>query len=225
MALVTANGRDVLYGTIELPLSGAWYADLFFDNEDATGLTGPCQIIVDGGFTLNGTSFRSAEFLNYRGIRVMAGAAGLGNMAKGQDYQNTSIGTVLRDLLRAAGETLSSTADAPTLATPLAGYTVFNAPVGRELAALFGDQRIATVSWRMLPDGTLWVGPETWPDSGLVDTNDFLTLAFSAGINVASLGIESPNILPGTLLNGRKVSYIEYKIQDGEVRARAAYAT
>jgi hypothetical protein len=74
------------------------------------------------------------------------------------------------------------------------------------------------VTWRVLPDGTIWAGPETWPDSGLT-TDDYQILDEDPREGTALLGVEAPVLLPGTALAGRRVSYVEHLINAEGVRS------
>ncbi len=96
-------------------------------------------------------------------------------------------------------------------------------PVGRSIAALFGDARAAKATWRMLPDGSLWVGPETWSDSGMAEPDDFTEIDESPELAAVDLGVDARWPMPGTLLAGRRVSYTEITIEGGAVRARVLF--
>lgn len=222
MALVTANGRPVFAGsTISMPLSGAWVGDLVVDGADS--MAGACEIVITGGLTFKGTAFRAGAWLDKQRVRVSPGAGGLGKTARAQHYRSTTIKAVLSDLLRAAGEKLSPTADAAILGKSLAAYTQMAAPVGRAISALLGDPRTTRASWRMLPNGTLWVGLEAWADSKLVDPEDYQDLAEAPDLGSMEFGIESPGPAPGQLLGGRKIGLVEYAITDAGVRGRAFF--
>lgn len=217
MAFVTLNGTPVYDGVICIPRMGAWTADLAIDQDVA--VTGPCTLAIDGGLTLVGTAERTGVWLGTARLQVVAGANGLRKMATPRHYRQTTLRMVLQDLLAAAGERLSGTADATTLALTFPGWATIALPVGIMVAALLDDSRIqAAASWRMLPDGTLWVGRETWPDSGLVNLTDYQDLAEQPEDGTLELGVEAPRLLPGTTLGGRRVSYVEHRLNGDGAR-------
>ena len=76
-------------------------------------------------------------------------------------------------------------------------------------------------SWRVLADGTVWVGTEAWPDSGLLEQTDYVETNEWPGENRIELGVETLKLLPGTTLGDRKVSFVEHILRDGYVRSRA----
>jgi hypothetical protein len=148
---------------------------------------------------------------------VAPGADGLRKPARAVHYSSTKRGTVLKDLLRAGGEKLSGTADQGVLGAALPFYTQIANPVGLSISALFADTGAV---WRMLPDGTLWVGQETWPDSGLTP-EDYANLGEQSHLALVELGVDARFPLPGQKLDdGRKVSSTEVSIEGGAVRAR-----
>lgn len=220
MAFALLNGLPVFHGLVVMPRSGAWTADLQVDS--AAVVTGPCTLAISGGLTLVGTAHRTGVWLDTARMRVVAGADGLGKTARPQHYRQTTLRVVLLDLLKMAGETLSPTADATTLGLTFPAWWTMALPIGRMVAALLEDTRIPETSWRMLPDGSLWVGPETWPDSKLVDLVDYQDLEEWPEDGKLELGVEAPVLVPGTLIGGRRVSRVEHRI-DGETARTAAW--
>jgi hypothetical protein len=215
MALVTANKLAVISASIQMPRLGAWTADLVVDAQ--AELTGRCTIEIDGGLTLVGAATRTGVFADTAYVRVTAGNDGLRRIVKPKHYRDPNLRTVLADLLRTANETLSSTADPATMATSYPAWTTVGHSVGAAISALLQDRRL-NVMWRMLPDGSLWVGPETWPDSGLRDVADFQILSEQPHEGKLELGVEAPSLVPGMALEGRRLSYVEHRIGDGAVR-------
>lgn len=216
MALVEVNGHGVVDGRIWFPRTGAWHAELRVDSTDP--VTGAVTIsIADGRLVLRGTVWRGAEYVDTSFLNIVGGAGGLRSIARARAYTQTSLRIVLGDLLAGAGEKLSPTSDAATLARPLAAWTTPALPVGQAIARALRSAA-PTASWRVLPDGTIWVGPETWPDSGLT-TDDYQIMDEDPRQLTAELGVEAPVLLPGTTLAGRRVSRVEHVIGAEGVRS------
>ena len=219
MAFASLNGAPVLTGVICIPRVGAWTADLSVDRDQA--VTGACTLAIDGGLTLIGTVAQGGVWLGTAHLQVVGGANGLGKTARPQHYRQTTLGAVLRDLMATAGERLTASADATTLALSLPMWATIAQPVGRMVAALLEDIRLpAATSWRVLADGTVWVGQETWPDSKLVNLTDYQDLAEAPEEGTLELGVEAPRLLPGTTLGGRRVSYVEHRLTGDGARTR-----
>ncbi|HSS39712.1 MAG TPA: hypothetical protein VLT58_13175 [Polyangia bacterium] len=218
MALVEVNGAGVIDGRLFFSRSGAWHAELRVDS--LTEIAGAVTIsIADGRLVLNGTAWRGAEYVDTAFVRVVAGADGLRKLALARGYNQTSVRVVLGHLLGDAGERLSPTADAATLARPLTSWTTAALPTGVVITRLL-QSAAPGASWRALADGTIWVGPETWPDSGL-STDDYQILDEDPRQLVAHLGVEAPLLLPGTTLAGRRVSRVEHTLDAEGVRTWA----
>lgn len=209
MALVSINGQDGVETRICMPRTGAWHVDALVDDPDA--LIGPVTIDINNGdLTMSGTVVRSGVFADTGHLRISAGAAGLGMSATPQHYQGPTVRTVLSDLLGNAGETLSGTADAGILATGLDAWTTTATPIGTLVTLLLAAAAPGS-SWRMLPDGTLWVGRETWPDLG-TDSTTYQIFEDSAESGTMLIGVDVPLALVGTTFEGRKVSYTEANV-------------
>jgi hypothetical protein len=218
MALVTANKLPVISAKIDMPRLGAWTADLMVDTPQK--LTGRVTIECARGLTLVGTVTRGDVWQDSGYVRVSAGNDGLRRTAKKKFYRAPNMRTVLADLLRAANETLSGTSDSGTIGTSYPAWTVIERPVGEQISALLMDRRLNVV-WRMLPDGTLFVGPETWPESPLRDNADYQRLVEAPQSGCIELGVESPTLLPGVALGGRRTSYVKHAVDAGAVRTTA----
>lgn len=219
MAYATLNGSPILSASIGMPRVGAWHADVALPATAA--ITGRCTLAVDGGLTLVGTVKRSDVWLETVKLRMVAGAGGLGRLAKPQHYRQTRLSVVLADLLKTAGETLASDADSAALALSFGSWATMANPVGVMVSALLADGRLPeATAWRMKPDGTLWLGPETWPESGLVNVVEYQDLEEHPQDGRLELGVEALRLLPGTVLDGRRVSYVEHVLTGDAARTR-----
>jgi hypothetical protein len=218
MSLVTANGVSVLGGSILMPLVGVWTADLVVDRADS--LTAGASVSIEAdGFTLKGTIApeRAGEFLDATHVRVIGGKGGLAKTAQPRSYAQPGayVRDVLNGLAQDSGETFATTTDAAFLATNLVAWAVMAVPVSQAMATLL--QVVAPdLSWRILPDGTLWIGSESWTSSGV----QFEILEQDPTHGQYELGVESPSIAPGVeLADVGKVSRVEHRIGDDGVRS------
>src|SRR6185437_8175398 len=214
MALLTANGQDVLEAKSSRRRTGAWSWDLLVDDPDA--LTGKVTISVnDGALTFVGTATRSGVFSDTGHVRVIAGAGGLSTVATARSYNSPSVAGVLADLLSDAGETLSPAADAGILAQELDAWTTGARPIADLVSLLLASGSPGSI-WRSLPDGTIWIGNETWPDAG-IDSSLYQIFEDSAETNSMLVGCDAPFRLPGATFEGRKVGYVEDTVgQEGQ---------
>jgi hypothetical protein len=216
MALANVNGADVLVGRIYLPRVGVWHADLALDTEDTSNLTGAVTLDIGGGqLTLVGTAYRVGAAFHTVTIRMLGGAGGLSTVIPPKYYQGVPLSLPLQDILTAAGETLSPTTDPVALQTLLMQWTRLQGKASDCLDALIESASNSDeIGWRVLPDGTVFVGPETWPPV----TIDYDLLSDDENLACAELGVETPTLIPGTLLAGRQVSFVEHAIEPKRTR-------
>lgn len=202
MALLTVNGFPLIKGEIRLPRVGVWSADLKIDTLSTVGVGGAVTIAsTDGKFSYAGVAYREGIYTNTLTMRVIGGAGGLspapggiGSVLPAKFYQGTSIGTVLSDILTACGETLAPSSDQTVLGTGLTKWTRIQGSGKRAIQHLFDN--VAT-SWRTLPDGTFWVGTDTYPPAPSTPF-DLLDRHFGEGRVI--VGSQQPFVSPGTLL-------------------------
>lgn len=222
MALVTVNDVGVLSGVISMPLVGVWIADLKIDQPDGTGFDAGTAVTISGesGWSLSGTVApdRSGDFLDAVHVRVLGGKAGMAKTAQAKAYVQP--GAYARDVIKglasSAGESVSSTADSVIMATNLTAWAVMAVPCARALETLL-DVVAPAAHWRILADGTLWVGNESW--TSLDGTYDLLSANPTEGFY--DLGVEAPTITPGVSITSvGNVNRVEHEIAADKIRSR-----
>lgn len=223
MALVTCNGIAVISGQVERPLTGVWTADLVLDQPDGSGFSPGTKVTLaaDNGYTLNGVvdPHRTGDFLDAVHVRILGGAGGMGNTSTARNLVQP--GAFVRDVLNAlaidSGESLSSTVDAGFLSSNLTAWSVIGGnPVSQNLRALLNIVEPG-FNWRILADGTLWMGSESWPRAS--GTYEVMTQNPADGSY--EIGVDSPFVVPGTnLANVGHVSRVLDTITAGRLRSR-----
>lgn len=227
MSLVTANNVAVLSGTIAMPLVGVWTADLVLDQVDGTGFDAGTRVTISSTssddlttFTLSGVVAprRTGSFLDAVHVRIIGGAGGLARMASARSYVQPGafVRDVVNGLTQDSGEMLSGTADAGFLGGNLTAWAVMTMPVSQALETLIGIVSPA-INWRILADGTLWIGTESW--TAITPTID--SIEQSPMYGTFDLGVETPSIVPGTSISGvGNINRVEHQISAGKIRSR-----
>lgn len=203
----------VVRGAITMPRNGAWVAVVHVDTQDKPA--GKVQISA-GALTLLGTVNRATVYGGITRVRVVAGGDGLRKTTAPKHYTSPVLELPLRELAAGAGETVSSTSDPAALRTQLRAWTTIAMETGAMIEGLVSLAPAGT-QWRMLADGSIWVGPETWPESGIKDARELDENPEEASVVMAT---DVPRIIPGTVVNGRRVDYVEHKITPEEYRAK-----
>lgn len=220
MARYTFAGFDAFSVVLTLPRHGLWHADVELNANDVGSISGQQPLIV-GNLTLRGSaSGRAGIFKDHAKLRVIGGASGLSGIAVAKGYQNATFGRIFTDVLTAAGEKVSPTCDASVMGIQFPKWSTLARPLNLTLEGLVQRAPTGTL-WRTLPDGTFWVGSESWPDSGLVKGRDYQLVMEEANLQRQVLGVESPSLLPGTLLMGRRVSSVTHIATSKRIRTVA----
>src|SRR6185295_18490020 len=175
-ALVTCAGADLQEGAVYLPARGAWLARLVLDTPKKP--TGQVTIAAEKGFTLKGTVIDpGGVFFHSAHVLVVGGAGGLKKLCTPAAYHGASLSDPLNAVLATGGETLSSTVSASVTGLILQQWTVVSVPVSAALDDLCGAASEAlgkVITWRVLDDGTVWLGEETWPAAKMPAGSDLL---------------------------------------------------
>jgi hypothetical protein len=204
LQLPNGQTRNVTSGQVLLPRTGCWIADLRIDEREDL----PDLVVLDLGAVEMPAAVTQAELIGgMTEVRLVGGTGGMGEISRPKHYHRPLARHVLGDLLRDAGERLAASSTPGVLSTEFEAWTTLALPTGALLASLCalagGD-----VNWRVLADGTIWIGRETWPDSGVVSRS-----IDSDGANAASIvGTDIPGLWPGTLLNGRRVDHVRHDL-------------
>lgn len=217
MALLTLGDAPVLSGSLVRPLRGAWSADLEVDADAAP--TGTLTL-AGAGLSLVGTVVTSQSWNDRQRARIVGGKGGLGKVVGPAFYRSTTLRTVVSVLLSSVGETLSTTSDATTLATPIPVWVRLGGTAGACLDALLSVYA-ASALWRVLPDGSVYVGPATWPtvtSTAVVQDN-------RGDEDVADLAGEDLSLDAGVTVSGRKVGLARHRIRPGGLRSEAWWYT
>lgn len=207
------NGLPLLSAELTRPRVGAWRADVDADGEDV--IESPVTVNLQGREFV-GTVVRSGFMGGRTSARIVGGRGGLSRQLPAKNYSSGVVKAlgVLADILRGAGETLAATADATLLSRQLKGWQREEGPVNHALVTLLDAIQ---ASWRILPDGSIWVGVDSYatvdPEHELLDED------WSAG--VLTLAVESPDLEPGTTFRGHRIEQVVHRLSRNALRTEA----
>lgn len=208
MSYATLNGRGVTRGIIRVPRIGVWTADVQLQGGDR--LDGKVVLALNGKQQYAGTVFRAASSNDSVPMRIIGGAGALRAVLPPRTYQSVPLSTVLADL----GESLSATIDSAVLSIRLDKWVRPRGQAAQGLQAVLSALNVE--AWRVLPDGSLWLGKEAWPTVNvpyqLVDEGPTRGTATVWTDDV-------PTIFPGVVVDGRRVSRLEYEFNADRLRS------
>lgn len=214
MAEVTVGGLRCVLCALTVPRVGAWVADVDLDSDTAPA--GRVVLSIDGVERVGAVVRGAVASGSWRG-RLVGGTGGLARVLDAVALRGSTLADVLADALRAAGETPSTTSSGLERVAPL--WARIAGPASTAVADV---ARAAGVSWRMLSDGTVRVGADTWAEqrpSGAVDVLEDLPESGRLVLGGDVLGIDVGRTL---ILPGRtpvRVEQIEIRATPRELRA------
>lgn len=213
MSHTTLNDAPVVVGRLTLPRQGVWHADLMVDAPEAP--KGAVTLRVGQKLTLQGTVLHANVFAGRVRCRIVGGAGRLATEVAPKFYAGCPRRLPLTDLCEATGERIAAGTDKAFLDDVLTpSWTRVRGPAASALARLTEGW-----SWRILPDGSLWVGQERWPEA--TGMADLVVLEDDEQRGRLVLATEAPELLPGQTLLGRRVSDIEITIEPEQLRVEA----
>jgi len=219
-SLLQLGGFDVQEGEVHMGLRGAWFARLVVSAE--TLPSGQVTLTVDGNDWLKGTVLSAGEFLFQTTVRLVGGAGGLSKDVVGA-FQAAKLSDVLAAIAQQSGESLSGTIAGDVQAVPLQLWTLGRCTAAHaldELAQAATAYLSKSIGWRILPDGTLWMGEESWPAQDL--PADSVIAAASPAEAWTWLGCRAPWLVPGVdLASVGQVLGVDHELGPDRMRSRA----
>lgn len=212
--IATINGRDIISMRLRVPRLGSWHVtecEIGPGDEIATGAA--VTILIDGQSWV-GTVTDSHTFTGSTVLHIVGGAGGFSKKVPAQHYRTPTPELVIRAILTAAGEALDASSGIPVVKLP--HWVGFE---GQASHALTSACEKAGVTWRVLPNGKVWVGTETWPaaepeDVEIQDEDWSDGSIIVAGDSFAQL----QKIAPGTVYEGHRIEQVEHRIDSLRVR-------
>jgi hypothetical protein len=207
--LTTLQGLSVLELRLTRPLVGLWVATLEVDHQDAEELySGPLEL-KDERITYQGTKVQGGVISGVARLDVVGGTGGLLKPVPPRHFREVTVKALVESLLSLAGEQLDATSTATVLSRTLPfwswGGDGLNERASRHLTSITDK---LGVSWRVLPNGKVWVGIDAWNPAD-EDINAIELDRDDADGNVL-LATESLELGPGVSLAGRHVGRTEH---------------
>lgn len=216
-AWCTVAGTAALSGAIHLPRIGAWAADVRLDT--AAVPSGRVDLVLAGGaLRLVGTVLApgTGAVRESAQVRLVGGAGGLRRTVGAAGYHNVPLSVPLRALISDAGEVLAQETDAGALGVFLQRWARMAGTAARSLEALASR---AGQSWRVLPSGAVWLGPERWRAAA----GTYEVLEEMPQQRAVWLASDAPSVLPGQVLFGRPVGHVAHHFGPDEMRTAVTF--
>lgn len=201
----TIDGIAIRSGVVSMPLTGVWHAECCIDSDTALSV-GAVVPVVLGSATLTGTVRRSGLGVGLSTVQVVGGRGGLSSTVAARYYASGTARIVALDALTEVGESLSPTADASLASLQVARWT---RAAGTASEALDAVARAVGMVWRVLDDGTVWMGTDSWADATPADSEVVADAPELAARTYADDGL---SLRPGTTAGGVRVASVIHRI-------------
>lgn len=214
MSLVEVNGFPASRVAMQLPLSGVGYADIKIAEHpsvEPVKVNDPVEMIFESGESFHLTCTRAGREIGFWRISALLGAAGLGKSLDAKFYTNIPARTVVRDIVESVGEQV----DSISITDIYPHYVRLASKANQALHTVllpYDD-----LSWRMTPEGKLWVGEEAWP--GVPD----IQIVHERPDNRSVELIFNPKVLPGQLSAYGQIDRVSHFIQPRSLRTEIRY--
>jgi hypothetical protein len=206
MAEITVNGLRATLCALTLPRFGAWVADVDVDSAEA--ITGAATLAVDDASWSGAVARGGIVNGSWQG-RIVGGAGGLSAALDAVAQRGSTLGTVLADVLREAGETIATDAGDLGAVAPL-----WHRVAGVASTAVGDVARAAGYAWRVRADGRVWLGSDSWAIYTPAGAVDVVEEYPTAGRYV--LAGDTLDIVPGVTLTLPRLT-----VRVGQVEHRA----
>lgn len=221
----TLNGLDTTRGDIKLPYAGAWTSEIEMNADEAP--TGSVVILLMGR-EFRGTvvadpndsaSVLSGESGGWYRCRTVGGAGGLDKTIQPVEWSGgATVAAILTQILGAGGEVQSGSIVPALLSKVLPQWSITRNSVGGALSALCETLGII---WRVLDDGTVWIGT---PTPTPITPPEYILTEIHPETGVSELDLNSADFSPDHVFDGLTVRQVVYSWDGSEMRALVTHA-
>jgi hypothetical protein len=206
------NGQRAMTADVTMPRVGAWHSDV--ESDGAEKLSGAVTLTVEG-LPFVGTIIRSGVSGGRVKSKVVGGKGKLPTELPGKNYASgVRVRNVIDDILRECGETLSPTSETAVLAHFLGKW---ERSAGKASVCLVDVLEPVGAIWRVLADGTIWVGANAFPAQKI----EHLLLDEDWVAGMLELAPERPDLRPGVTIHDQQISYVVHRLRPDSLRTEA----
>lgn len=207
------SDHPVLALTLEQHRMGNWHASVNVDGIIPQGQTVTLEEIDSEKDTvlrtLKGYTHRGGEKFGMSQLLIVGGhSGGLNNTVTASSWRSVPAKRIITSIMHDIGETLSSDSDSSVLSRELVSWTIVKSPAAQALSQI---SRFLGCSWRVLDDGTVWFGTETYAVANPQPRNLLDILPVTGEREYSSQS--SVGFTPGTTLDDVKVDHVRISLR------------
>jgi hypothetical protein len=218
MSMVQIGAAEGIALRLSMPLVGAWTAEGELDGDEAPEGTVPITIAGEEGppLSFEGTVLEGGAIEGRARLFVVGGRGGLRREIGPQQYQMATPRLIAASILREAGEAEGDLSGLDGL-PPLPCWVRQRGTAAEALSLL--SKRVGA-TWRVMRDGSVRIGPETWPPYA----GRFYLIGANWAHGDAVAAQNAPDLEPGLLVEGRRVGRVVHLVtEDGTFRTALSF--
>lgn len=205
------NEQPIVQCSLMLPKVGAWMANDTLIDSDFEFNIGDSITMKFLDQTFKGTILDTGVYRGFQQCSIIGGTGRFPEELESASYNSITVGQVVNDIARKTGHTVSANSDQNLLNQTLAGWNILKMKASLSLVKLLSLQGAI---WRILPDGTLWVGYENYKP---VNLDDFLIIEKFPDQARWNIYNEDYLIQPLNSIDGNEIQQVEYYISADEL--------
>lgn len=211
MGLTTLQGLPVLSLLLTRPLVGNTVATVEVDYQSSDELFDGLLELKDQAVTYKVTSEHSGIISGVARVNLVGGNGGLLEDVPPRHFREVTVRTLIESLLDLAGEKLDPSSTASVMSRVLPFWSWGGDPqTNRASKHLTSLTDKLECHWRVLPNGKVWVGTESWNPVSEELADASLELNRDDADGNVLLGTETLELGPGVTLAGRHVGRVEH---------------
>ena len=205
--------------SINLPYTGIWIGEFFITNE----IDIENNVLIKIGKTnWYGKVLESAVYGGMVRLKVSGSKNGMSGIVQAKHYKSLKLNILCTQILNEMGERMATTVNLNDLSFEPAHYVRFSggcAATLNQVCTRFG------LNWRTLPNGTVWIGKETWPTLDVKSLTNYVLMDEDSSNLNREYAIDDPVIIPGNKVDNLNVMSVIYDIDDDKLRCTTWYQT
>lgn len=203
MTTIALNGIPTLSGKVFEPRVGTWWAEVQVSGDEVP--SGQVRLDFLGELEFIGTvkSVRSAVDSELVTVRIEGGSGRLDELWLGpKHFRDVDLGTLIRDLTQRTGDTVDESVSGAVLGARVKFWTRPRTIGDAYLGSIAAE---AGAAWRVLRNGNLWMGAETWP----TESHDYIIEKMLPADNAVIVAPQLlPTVSPGITFEGKRVAEV-----------------
>lgn len=217
MSNYNLNGSQIISINIEIPYHGTWIATNCHVDSNVIFNIGDKVTLNFLDKTMPAIIFETDVYQDYQQCTLVGGTGLMSIELESKNYNSISIGQIVIDIAKQTGNSVSSLCNKELMNIIVPRFSIVKMSASLMLEKLLESY---SALWRILPDGSLWVGYEQYP---IVDITQYEVLNKFPSDSKWEIYNDKTLLEPLNSLGGINIKETIYLIQDSELKVYLKY--